>query len=54
MSLSEDFLLRVKIDLLINGVALVGMLLNLLLYSLNAEVVMDDLIDAIVKVVYTM
>jgi len=49
MSLSEDFLLRVKIDLLINGVALVGMLLNLLLYSLNAEVVMDDLIDAIVK-----
>ena len=31
-------------------VAIVGMLLNLLLYSLDAEVVMDDLIDAIVKV----
>jgi len=49
MSLSEDFLVRVKVVLLINSVAIVGMLLNLLLYSLNAEVVMDDLIDAIVK-----
>ena len=50
MSLSEDFLVRVKVVLLINSVAIVGMVLNLLLYSLNAEVVMDDLIDAIVKV----
>ena len=50
MSISEDFLIRIKTILLINTVAMVGMLLNLLLYSLNAEVVMDDLIDAIVKV----
>ena len=50
MSLSEDFLLRIKTILLINTVAIIGMLLNLLLYSINAEVVMDDLIDAIVKV----
>lgn len=49
MSLSEDFLLRIKTILLINTVAIIGMLLNLLLYSINAEVVMDDLIDAIVK-----
>jgi len=49
MSISEDFLIRIKTILLINTVAMVGMLLNLLLYSLNAEVVMDDLIDAIVK-----
>jgi len=49
MSISEDFLIRIKTILCINSVAMVGMLLNLLLYSLNAEVVMDDLIDAIVK-----
>ena len=50
MSVSEDFLVRIKTVLLMNMVAILGMLLNLLLYTLNAEVVMDDLIDAIVKV----
>ena len=36
--------------LLINGVALTGMVLNLLLYTVDAAVVMDDLIDALIKV----
>lgn len=49
MALSEDSLLRIKIIILINLAAIVGMFLNLLLYTLNAEVVMDDLIDAIIK-----
>jgi len=49
MSLSEDFLIRIKTVLLISMVAMLGMLINLLLYSLNAEVVMDDLMDAIIK-----
>ena len=53
MALSEDSLLRIKIIILINLAAIVGMFLNLLLYTLNAEVVMDDLIDAIIKVIST-
>ena len=36
--------------LMINVIALLGMLLNLLLYAVDASVVMDDLIDALVKV----
>ena len=45
-----SLLLLLQMMLLINVLALLGMFLNLLLYAVDASVVMDDLIDALVKV----
>ena len=36
--------------ILIHSCAITGMMLNLILFAIHAEVVMDDLIDSIVKV----
>lgn len=36
--------------ILINVFAFFGMSLNLLLFSINASVVLDDLVDAVIKV----
>lgn len=49
LALTEECLVRIKMMLLINVLALLGMLLNLLLYAVDASVVMDDLIDALIK-----
>ena len=48
--LTEDCLIRVKAMILINAFAFFGMSLNLLLFSINASVVLDDLVDAVIKV----
>ena len=45
-----SLLLLLQMMLLINVLALLGMFLNLLLYAVDASVVMDDLIDALIKV----
>ena len=42
---------RVKAIILISLISLLGMCLNLLLFSINASVVLDDLVDSLVKVV---
>jgi len=47
--LTEDCLIRVKALVLINAFAFFGMSLNLLLFSINASVVLDDLVDALIK-----
>ena len=48
--MSEDCLTRVKAVILISLISFLGMCLNLLLFSLNASVVLDDLVDGLVKV----
>lgn len=49
MALSDDALVRIKVMILIHSCAITGMMLNLILFAIHAEVVMDDLIDSIVK-----
>ena len=48
--MSEDCLTRVKAIILISLISFLGMCLNLLLFSINASVVLDDLVDGLVKV----
>ena len=40
-----------QVVLLMNGVSLMEMLLNLIFYALDSAVVMDDMIDSILKLV---
>ena len=49
--MSEDCLTRVKALVLINITSLLGMCLHLLLFCLSASVILDDLVDALLKVV---
>lgn len=49
--LSEDCLTRVKAITLINFVSFLGICLNLLLFLVNASIVMGDLVDALIKLV---
>ena len=48
--MSEDCLTRVKAVILMSLISFLGMCLNLLLFSINASVVLDDLVDGLVKV----
>jgi len=47
--MSEDCLTRVKALVLINITSLLGMCLHLLLFCLSASVILDDLVDALLK-----
>jgi len=49
LALTEDSIVRIKVVLLMNGVSLMEMLLNLIFYTLDTAVVMDDMIDSILK-----
>merc|ERR1712107_206038 len=49
LALTDDSIVRVKVILLMNGMSLMEMLLNLIFYALDTEVVMDDMIDSILK-----
>lgn len=45
----DEFIFLAQVILLMNGMSLMEMLLNLIFYALDTEVVMDDMIDSILK-----
>jgi len=49
LALTEDSIARIKVVLLMNGFSLMEMLCNLIFYSLGTAVIMDDMIDSILK-----
>ena len=49
-SLSEDCLKRVKCMILINIFSVIDMCCNILMFSLNTSFVLEDFIDALIKV----